>query len=93
MTHSFSHPLSQTAAEVHCLAAPGNVSPFLHPAVLQILEDTLYVLPESFLQAKYPQDWKNSKFLSTYTIHYTRTFLDLPYMLVFQTFIQSSFIY
>lgn len=52
-----------------------GMSPFLQPAALQILEGTLYILPESFLQAKYPQDWKNSKFLSTYAIHYTRTFL------------------
>lgn len=91
-THSLPCPFPD-AAEVHCLGAPGSVSPFHHLAAFQISEDSYYVLPKSFLQAKCPQDWINSSFLSSYTIHYTGLSLNLLYMLLFQTFTQSSYIY
>ena len=91
-THSLPSPFSD-AAEVRCLGAPGNVSPFHHLAALQISKDSEYVLPKSFLQAKCPQDWINSSFLSTYVIYYTGPSLNLLYTLLFQTFTRSSCIY
>lgn len=68
-THILSHLHSQAGAEARCSGAPGNVSTFLHKAALQIFEDAFPILPKpSFLQAKYPQDRINSKFLSSCAI-------------------------